>query len=108
MFTIYHISYLWNSENSCVSFSRCVPDNKRAFASGIKYLFFKALGLLPGPIVFGHIVDSYCTVWQDTCGVRGRCFHYDIDSLSNASCVFGVILTCKYRICSMDKCGYTH
>ncbi|XP_028411530.1 solute carrier organic anion transporter family member 4A1-like isoform X2 [Dendronephthya gigantea] len=72
---------------------RCVPDNKRAFANGIQYVFMKTLGLLPGPILFGHVVDSYCTVWQDTCGVKGRCFDYNIDYLSYAVCVLGVILT---------------
>ena len=58
----------------------------------------KTLGLLPGPILFGHVVDSYCTLWQDTCGVKGRCFDYDVDKLSNAVCVLGTILTCKFSI----------
>ena len=71
--------------------SRCVPDNKRAFASGIRYIFLKTIGLLPGPIIFGHVVDTYCTLWQDTCGVKGRCFDYDIERLSYAVCVMGVI-----------------
>ena len=60
----------------------------------------KTLGFLPGPILFGHVVDSYCTVWQDTCGVRGRCFDYDIDKLSNAVCVLGISFTCKFCMCN--------
>ena len=63
----------------------------------------KTIGLLPGPIIFGHVVDSYCTVWQDTCGVKGRCFDYDIDSLSYAVIVLGVTLTCKYGISRIRK-----
>ncbi|XP_046848352.1 LOW QUALITY PROTEIN: solute carrier organic anion transporter family member 4A1-like [Xenia sp. Carnegie-2017] len=72
---------------------RCVPDDKRAFANGVQYIFMKALGFLPGPILFGGVVDNTCTVWQKTCGVRGRCFDYDIEKLSYAVCVLGVSLT---------------
>ena len=63
----------------------------------------KTLGLLPGPILFGHVVDSYCTVWQDTCGVKGRCFDYDVDKLSNAVCVLGTSFTCKLLTCKMNN-----
>jgi hypothetical protein len=90
-----------------ITVSRCVPDNRRASANGIKYIFLKTLGLFPGPILFGHVIDSYCTVWQDTCGVKGRCFDYDIDSLSYAVCTLGTILTRKYMIISsMDLVRY--
>ena len=75
---------------------RCVPDNKRAFANGIQYISIKTLGFLPGPILFGHVIDSYCTLWQDTCGEKGRCFDYDIKALSYAICVLGCGITCKY------------
>ena len=68
---------------------RCVPDNKRAFASGVWYVSFKTFGLLPSPVIFGHIMDESCTLWQSICGKRGRCFDYDVTSLSGSIAYFG-------------------
>jgi len=34
-------------------------------------------GSIPGPILFGAIIDSSCTVWEDDCGVKGACWIYD-------------------------------
>ena len=84
-----------HSQSVCRCF-RCVPDNKRAFASGVQYMSWKTLGFLPGPILFGHILDSYCRLWQDTCGKKGRCFDYDIDGLSYAVCIMGCTISCEY------------
>ena len=78
--------------------ARCVPDNKRAFAYGLKYVAIKTIGFFPAPIIFGHVVDSYCILWQDTCGVKGRCFDYDVEKLSYAICVYGTIIMCKFCI----------
>ncbi|XP_028413378.1 solute carrier organic anion transporter family member 4C1-like [Dendronephthya gigantea] len=71
---------------------RCVPDDKRAFASGVTYVIYKTIGLLPSPIVFGHIVDESCRLWQNICGRKGRCFDYDIVSLSRNITLFGVVV----------------
>ena len=35
------------------------------------------IGTTPGPIFLGAILDSTCTVWQESCGVRGNCWVYD-------------------------------
>ena len=91
-------------DNHYFLIARCVPDNKRAFSYGFKYVVVKILGLLPGPIIFGHVVDSYCTVWQDTCGVKGRCFDYDIEKLSYAICVYGTVFTCKFWLWMLGIC----
>lgn len=34
-------------------------------------------GLIPGPIIFGHIVDSACLIWNYSCGRQGNCLLYD-------------------------------
>ena len=73
-------------------FNRSVPNNKRAFASGIQYVTAKTFGLLPSPVVFGHIVDESCRLWQNICGRRGRCFDYDITSLSRNIAFFGFFM----------------
>lgn len=35
--------------------------------------------LIPGPILFGRIIDSTCTIWSEKCGERGNCQLYDQD-----------------------------
>ena len=34
--------------------------------------------LLPGPIVFGKLIDGTCLIWQRKCGRRGSCLLYDV------------------------------
>ena len=80
---------------SLLNILRCVPDNKRAFATGMQYLFMKTLGLLPGPLLFGHFVDNSCKLWQNTCGEKGRCFVYDVDEMSNTLLTFGLTTASK-------------
>ena len=41
-----------------------------------------ATGLIPGPVIFGALVDSSCILWQRTCSTdtRGSCLLYDTAS----------------------------
>ncbi|XP_064652501.1 solute carrier organic anion transporter family member 4C1-like [Lineus longissimus] len=56
---------------------RCVPENLRGYSLAIQWVFIRFLGSIPGPLVFGAVVDSSCIVWQDKCGKRGSCWIYD-------------------------------
>jgi hypothetical protein len=42
----------------------------------INYFHFCA-GAVPGPILFGVVIDSTCLVWQDSCGEHTSCWIYD-------------------------------
>lgn len=33
--------------------------------------------LIPGPIIFGAVIDSTCLIWNYKCGRRGNCSLYD-------------------------------
>lgn len=33
--------------------------------------------LIPGPILYGRIIDSTCLVWTEECGKQGTCQLYD-------------------------------
>ena len=57
----------------------------------------KIFGLLPAPVIFGHIVDDSCRLWQNTCGRRGRCFDYDITSLSRNITLYGFTISGKNK-----------
>ena len=89
--------------NISLFYIRCVPDNKRAFASGVQYMLTKTLGLLPGPIIFGHVFDTACGLWQDLCGENGRCFIYDTDKVSFVLSILGIGILGKLVV----KCAVT-
>ncbi|XP_021348100.1 solute carrier organic anion transporter family member 4A1-like isoform X2 [Mizuhopecten yessoensis] len=55
---------------------RCVQPNQRSLAIGVELLVVRLLGTTPGPILLGAIIDSACSVWQETCGQTGSCWTY--------------------------------
>ncbi|CAL4120916.1 unnamed protein product, partial [Meganyctiphanes norvegica] len=61
---------------------RCVPDDHRSFALGLQWIVVRLLGTIPGPILFGALIDNTCTLWQETCGKSGSCRSYDNFSMS--------------------------
>ena len=56
---------------------RCVPDTHRSFALGLQWIVVRLFGTIPGPILFGALIDNTCRLWQDTCGMDGACRNYD-------------------------------
>ncbi|XP_042212018.1 solute carrier organic anion transporter family member 4A1-like isoform X2 [Homarus americanus] len=56
---------------------RCVPDTHRSFALGLQWIVVRLLGTIPGPILFGALIDNTCILWQSTCGKGGACMSYD-------------------------------
>lgn len=46
---------------------------------------------MPGPVIFGAIIDKTCTLWKYTCGERQSCFLYDIVYFRNALHTYGVV-----------------
>ncbi|XP_063820143.1 solute carrier organic anion transporter family member 4C1-like [Pseudophryne corroboree] len=62
---------------------RCVPDKQRSFALGVQWTLIRLLGSIPGPIVFGVVIDSSCILWNvNECGSKGACWTYDNSSIS--------------------------
>ena len=67
------------------------------------------LGTVPGPILFGAILDNTCILWQENCdGSTGSCWIYDnvlfgryIAILCICICIFSllflVIAVCVYK-----------
>ena len=67
---------------------RCIADEQRSLALGLQSVFFRALGSIPGPLIFGALFDASCVYWQEECGDRGNCWVYDNEDMSLR--VFGV------------------
>ena len=40
-------------------------------------------GFVPGPMVYGSLIDTTCLLWRQTCGERGDCLLYDKDRFGN-------------------------
>ena len=57
-------------------------------------MFFRALGSIPGPLVFGALFDASCVYWQEECGDRGNCWVYHNEDLSLR--MFGVCIGVRF------------
>lgn len=60
---------------------RSVSDGDKAMAVGFSSLLNTLCGWLAGPVVFGMIVDTTCTIWSASCSGNGACALYDNDDL---------------------------
>lgn len=58
-------------------FFSAVEQRDKAFSQGLSLFLVSLLALIPGPIIFGRIIDSTCLVWGYKCGERGNCQLYD-------------------------------
>lgn len=85
---------------------RAVDPKDKAFSQGLALTMVSLLALIPGPIIFGWIIDSTCKIWNEKCGEIGNCQLYDQDQFRyyvnfTAMCltsvgVFFDVLVCYY------------
>ncbi len=62
--------------------SRVVSDDQRPLALGLQSAIYRVFGSIPGPLLFGVVVDAACVEWEYNCGIRGNCWIYDNNLLS--------------------------
>ncbi|XP_017464094.1 PREDICTED: solute carrier organic anion transporter family member 4C1 isoform X2 [Rhagoletis zephyria] len=77
---------------------RSVSTQDKSFAQGLSLMMISLFALIPGPIIFGRIIDSTCLVWTETCNGRGNCqlyeqtkFRYYVNILALSLTFIGVI-----------------
>ncbi|KAH3710168.1 hypothetical protein DPMN_069637 [Dreissena polymorpha] len=70
---------------------RCVQETDRAASTAFASFVTSALGWMPGPIIFGAIIDDTCLLWKYTCGERQSCRLYDLAYFRNAILGYSVI-----------------
>ena len=46
---------------------------------------------MPGPVIFGLLIDGTCSLWKYTCGERQSCLLYDIVSFRKGIHFFGMV-----------------
>ncbi|XP_060574876.1 solute carrier organic anion transporter family member 4C1-like [Ruditapes philippinarum] len=61
---------------------RCIHDSHRTLGLGLKWFIVRLLGTVPGPIMFGAIIDNTCIIWREKCGKHASCWIYSNDELS--------------------------
>lgn len=73
---------------------RSVQHELQSFALGLENCLIKLLAQIPGPIVFGILIDNQCLLWSRTsCHRRGSCFIYDGKRLPTT--LFGTAIVIK-------------
>lgn len=70
---------------------KSVPEQCRVMAMGINNLFFRALGSIPAPPIFGAVMDTLCTVHVTRCGETGSCIEYDTKGLRESFVLLAVV-----------------
>uniref|UniRef100_H2Z5W6 Solute carrier organic anion transporter family member n=1 Tax=Ciona savignyi TaxID=51511 RepID=H2Z5W6_CIOSA len=73
---------------------RCFPQRLRSLAVGVQWILIRTLGTIPGPIIFGAMIDSTCQIWNKRLkcaeGV-GSCVMYKNQELSFSLLILSVI-----------------
>ncbi|KAM4702194.1 solute carrier organic anion transporter family member 2B1 isoform 1-T3 [Discoglossus pictus] len=56
---------------------RSVHPSDKSLAIGIQFMLLRVLAWLPGPVMFGSVIDSTCILWGKKCGKKAACQYYD-------------------------------
>ena len=83
---------------SLLVFMRAVEPRDKTSAFTFTVSFLSLFALIPGPLVYGAIFDSACTVWGEKCGEQLNCFAYDTDLLRVRAGV------CSAIFCALAMC----
>ncbi|XP_071633694.1 solute carrier organic anion transporter family member 74D isoform X2 [Temnothorax longispinosus] len=59
---------------------RSVEKRDKSLSQGVTLMIVSLLALIPGPIIYGAIIDSTCLIWEESCGTRGNCWFYHRDN----------------------------
>ncbi|XP_068122680.1 solute carrier organic anion transporter family member 2B1 [Hyperolius riggenbachi] len=56
---------------------RSVNPAEKSLAIGIHFMLLRILAWLPGPVMFGSMIDSTCILWGKKCGSKAACQYYN-------------------------------
>ncbi|KAH7960969.1 hypothetical protein HPB49_025482 [Dermacentor silvarum] len=73
---------------------RSLDEDIKSTGIGVNYVAIRLLGTIPGPILFGHLIDRSCILWQGTCGGgTGACAVYENSAMGMN--LFRIMLSVK-------------
>lgn len=58
-------------------FCRGVKKEDKSFAQGLTLMLISLFALIPGPILYGWLIDKTCLIWNYKCERIGNCQLYD-------------------------------
>ncbi|XP_043190630.1 solute carrier organic anion transporter family member 4A1-like isoform X1 [Amphibalanus amphitrite] len=69
-------TFVGTSPSSTAIF-RSVAPRQRPLAMGISTTVLRIVGTIPGPIIFGALIDRSCQLWGSPCSGPSHCLVYD-------------------------------
>jgi len=86
---------------------RAVHKEERCLGLGLQSIVLRLLGTIPGPLLFGYVLDTICLLWEPDCGKEGSCLLYD--NVKMGQMMFGICITAKlvsiffYGLCGLSS-----
>ncbi|XP_023254841.1 solute carrier organic anion transporter family member 2B1 [Seriola lalandi dorsalis] len=78
---------------------RTVPAEDKSFAVGVQYMLFRVLAFMPGPVLYGSVIDTTCILWGKKCGKQTSCLYYNLDRFRQRFLGLQVVFVCGGLLC---------
>ncbi|XP_069000074.1 solute carrier organic anion transporter family member 2B1 [Embiotoca jacksoni] len=78
---------------------RSVSAEDKSLAVGVQYMLFRVLAFMPGPVLYGSIIDTTCILWGNKCGKRTSCRYYDLDRFRHRFLGLQAVFVCGGLLC---------
>ncbi|XP_065566800.1 solute carrier organic anion transporter family member 74D-like [Artemia franciscana] len=87
---------------------RCVKKEDKSVALGMGNFLTSLFGFIPGPIIYGALIDKTCILWREDCSKKGNCWMYDPDRFQKTlhlltGCIFLLGTLCDLVLCWFVK-----
>ncbi|KAM9348609.1 solute carrier organic anion transporter family member 2B1 [Symphorus nematophorus] len=84
---------------SYIMILRTVPPADKSFAVGVQYMLFRVLAFMPGPVLYGSVIDTTCILWGKKCGKQTSCLYYNLDRFRHRFLGVQVVFVCGGLLC---------
>ncbi|XP_030010290.1 solute carrier organic anion transporter family member 2B1 [Sphaeramia orbicularis] len=78
---------------------RTVSTEDKSFAVGVQYMLFRVLAFMPGPVLYGSVIDSTCILWGRKCNRQTSCHYYNLDRFRQRFLGVQVVFVCGALLC---------
>lgn len=78
---------------------RTVPTEDKSFAVGVQYMLFRVLAFMPGPVLYGSVIDTTCLLWGKKCGKATSCHYYNLNGFRQRFLGLQVVFVCGGLLC---------
>ncbi|KAM9847258.1 solute carrier organic anion transporter family member 2B1 isoform 2-T2 [Aulostomus maculatus] len=78
---------------------RTVPTEDKSLAIGVQHMMFRVLAFMPGPVLYGKVIDTTCILWGRECGRQTSCLYYNLDLFRSRFLGLQVVFVCGALLC---------